>query len=196
MMCGSTFFFAVHGEKAEVERIRWVADISRSIRVLTQSLFPSFSLSTQPLSNVRSTTTRLLAGYMLLSNNEDVALIYCELQSHWNANAAIVGYEDERCLVRMLNVDLTVPTCISERVGVDCSCFSIDGYHLTTRSSMEKHLWLRAINNVKVKLRHCTGNPSPSEIAAYLSDLGVCESGSNTEGQAAAPAISSEATSY
>lgn len=154
LQCGSTFFFAVQGAQ-----------------VLTQSLFPFFRLSTQPLSNVTWTATRLLAGYMLLLNKQDVALIYCELRSHWDSQAAIIGYEDAECLARVLHIDLSVPTCISERVGVDSSCFSIDGYNLSVRSCAEKNLWLRAINNVKVKLRHSAANPSPYDLGAYRSAI-------------------------
>ena len=43
---------------------------------------------------------------------------------------------------------------VTERLGVDCSCFSINDYHFAARSVAEKQLWLRAISNLKVKLRH------------------------------------------
>lgn len=64
--CGSTYFFVVPGDQAELDRVRWVAEVSRALRMLTQSLFPEFSLSTQPLLEASWTNMRLLAGYMLL----------------------------------------------------------------------------------------------------------------------------------
>ena len=38
---------------------------------------------------------------------------------------------------------------VSERVGIDCSCFSLGDHHFSTRTCAEKMLWLRAISNVK-----------------------------------------------
>jgi hypothetical protein len=71
----------------------------------------------------------------------------------------------------VMHVAMGVHTCISERVGVDCSCFSIDGHHFSARSSAEKAFWLRAISNVKVKLRHRAENPSPQELAHYRTSV-------------------------
>merc|ERR1712107_188421 len=58
-------------------------------------------------------------------------------------------------------------TTVSERVGVDCSCFSLGEQHFSTRTCAEKMLWLRAISNVKVKLRHWASNPSASDLQNY-----------------------------
>ena len=48
---------------------------------------------------------------------------------------------------------------VSERVGIDCSCFSLGDHHFSTRTCAEKMLWLRAISNVKATqskpLRFC-----------------------------------------
>jgi hypothetical protein len=164
---GVTHFFAVHGEKADAERARWVADIARTIRVLTQSLYPPFSIQTEPLEGAWWTSSRLMAGYIVLCNNQDVSLVYCELHAHKGCEAAFVAYKDEYCDSRVVYVSMGLQTCVSERVGVDCSCFSVDGHHFTTRSSLEKTLWLRAVSNVKVKLRHNADCPTEQDLEHY-----------------------------
>lgn len=160
-------FFATRGEDADAERARWVADVARGIRVLTQSLFPPFTMCTLPLMGAKWTATRLLAGYMILCHHSDVFLAYCELHAQKDLDAAFVAYKDDYCDARIVHCSISVNTSISERVGVDCSCFSIDGHHFTTRSNAEKNLWLRAISNVKTKMRHNAGNPSDIELCQY-----------------------------
>jgi len=168
---GSTHFFAAQGDEADAARARWVADISRALRVLTQSLFPEFSLRAEPLPGASWTATRLLAGYLLLCDDQGVSLVYCELHSHWDCAATFAAYEDEYCDTQVVRLGIDMHTCVSERVGVDCSCFSFDGYHFTTRTCAEKMLWLRAISNVKVKLRHRAPNPSAQELKYYRSSI-------------------------
>lgn len=164
---GMAFFFAAQGEDADAERARWVADIARAIRTLTQSLFPSFSLCMSPVHGAEWTATRLLAGYMLLCNNQDVSLVYCELHVHTDSIAAFCAYTDEICEVRVMHIPIGVHTCVSDRVGIDCSCFSVAGHHFSARTCTEKLLWLRAISNVKVKLRYDAKNPTAMELANY-----------------------------
>jgi len=162
---GITHLFAVEGEDASAERTRWVADIARALRIFTQSLFPSFRLQTLPVKGACWTDTRLLAGYMLMCDSNGVCVVYAELHAHWDSQAAFVAYENELCEARVLHIPLTAHTSISERVGVDCSCFIIDAHHFSTRTCSEKVFWLRAISNVKVKIRHSTCNPTPSELS-------------------------------
>jgi len=163
--------FAVQGEDADAERARWVADMARVLRVLTQSLFPPFSLSVEPLLEARWTSTRLLAGYMLLCDEAGVLLVYCELHAHKDGNALFSAYVDERCMTVIFSVNIKVHTSVSEVVGIDCSCFSIDGKHFSTRSCAEKLLWLRAMSNLKVKLQHHALNPSPGDLIHYRSAI-------------------------
>lgn len=164
---GVTHFFALRGDDADTERSRWVADISRSVRELTQSLFPRFVIRVQPLPAAPWTNNRLLAGYMVLCDDEGVSVVYVELSAPIDNTAEFVVYEDESCDSRILMLEIDKHTCVSERVGVDCSCFCFDGHHFTARSSTEKNLWLRAISNVKVKLRHHAPNPTPIELKHY-----------------------------
>mmetsp|Transcript_77283 Transcript_77283/g.202783 ORF Transcript_77283/g.202783 Transcript_77283/m.202783 type:complete len:566 (+) Transcript_77283:201-1898(+) len=168
---GLTHFFATQGEKADMERARWVADVSRALRMLTQSLFPRFSLRADPLPGASWTATRLLAGYLLLYDDLGVSLVYGELHTHWDAAAAFAAYEDEYCDVQVVHLCIDMHTCVSERVGIDCSCFSLGDHHFSTRSCSEKMLWLRAISNVKVKLRHWASNPTPLDLRHYRSSI-------------------------
>lgn len=164
---GSTHFFATEGPDAVRERARWCADVSRSIRILTQSLFPSFAIRSEPLPGAIWTSTRLLAGYLLLCDDQGVMVAYVELHAHWDCMATFAAYEDETCTTQVVRLGIDQHTCVSERVGVDCSCFSFEGYHFTARTCSEKMLWLRCISNLKVKLRHQAPNPTPAELTEY-----------------------------
>lgn len=166
---GLTHFFATHGVGADTERARWVADVSRALRLLTQSLFPSFQLAVFPLPGASWTATRLLAGYMLLYDDQGVSLVYGELHAHCDNTAGFAAYEDDACKVQVVHLAIDTNTCVSERVGIDCSCFSLGDHHFSTRTCAEKMLWLRAISNVKVKLRHLAATPSPTELRFYRS---------------------------
>eukprot|EP00438_Fugacium_kawagutii_P035617 Skav231847 [mRNA] locus=scaffold2215:344412:363148:+ [translate_table: standard] len=143
--------------------------VSRALRLLTQSLFPSFQLAVFPLPGASWTATRLLAGYMLLYDDQGVSLVYGELHAHCDNTAGFAAYEDDACKVQVVHLSIDTNTCVSERVGIDCSCFSLGDHHFSTRTCAEKMLWLRAISNVKVKLRHLAATPSPTELRFYRS---------------------------
>lgn len=178
---GSTHFFAVEGEDADLERTRWVADASRALRHFTQSLFQPFELRTQPVPTVPATGTRILAGYLLKCEKRDVMLVYGELHALQDGRADFVLYEDDSCQHPLMPCNFRVDTPVSEHVAVDCSCFTVDCWHFTARTSAEKSLWLRVISNLKVKMRH-GGDPKPgdlhdwrSSIASSVSNLSVSE---------------------
>jgi len=164
---GITHFFATQGAEADTERARWVADAARAIRQLTLSLFPGHGLSTTPLPKAAWTATRLLAGYLLLCDERCVVVVYGELHAHWEANAVFAAYADERCNMKVIHLIISDTTCVSERMGVDCSCFSMAGRSFCTRTCAEKILWLRAISNVKVKVKHCAKNPTQADLTNY-----------------------------
>lgn len=164
---GLTHFFAAHGETADTDRARWVADVSRALRIFTQSLFPSFELVVSPLPGASWTATRLLSGYMLLYDDQGVSMVYGELHAHCDNTAGFAAYEDDSCMVQVVHLAIDTHTCVSERVGIDCSCFSLGDHHFSTRSCAEKMLWLRAISNVKVKLRHWASTPTEVEMRHY-----------------------------
>lgn len=171
---GSTHFFAVEGEDADIERTRWVADVSRALRLFTQSLFEPFRLSVEPLVGVPNTGTRILAGYLLKVEKSDVLLVYGELHAQRGKRAEFVLYEADTCTNPLIPFGLEVDTPVSEHVAVDCSCFSLDCHHFTARTSAEKTLWLRAISNLKVKMLHARTILSPRDLHAYRSSILEC----------------------
>eukprot|EP00440_Ansanella_granifera_P055377 gb/GFBE01060031.1/.p1 GENE.gb/GFBE01060031.1/~~gb/GFBE01060031.1/.p1 ORF type:complete len:422 (+),score=31.15 gb/GFBE01060031.1/:1-1266(+) len=166
---GLTHFFALYGDNCDRERARWVADVSRALRMLTQSLFPPYQLATCSLPGAAWTSTRLLAGYMLLYDDVGVSTVYGELHAQQDSAAGFAAYEDDSCTVQVVHISIDTNTCVSERIGVDCSCFGLGNHHFSTRSCAEKMLWLRAISNVKVKLRHWAEAPTPLELRHYRS---------------------------
>lgn len=164
---GLTHFFATCGSSADTQRARWVADISRAIRAITLSLLPLAPLQTQPLGGLPWTATRLLATYALHCSLGVATLVFCELHAHRDGCTTFVVYADDTCLDALLHLTLTMGTVISERVGVDCGCFSIDMHHFAVRTCALKKLWLRAISNLKVKMRHCVTNPSSTDLMHF-----------------------------
>eukprot|EP00913_Durusdinium_trenchii_P031584 g29576.t1 len=104
---------------------------------------------------------------MLLYDDQGVSLVYGELHAHCDNTAGFAAYEDDACKVQVVHLAIDTNTCVSERVGIDCSCFSLGDHHFSTRTCAEKMLWLRAISNVKVKLRHLAATPTPTELRFY-----------------------------
>jgi hypothetical protein len=172
---GVTFLFAVEGKNAEAERMEWLAEMACALRTLTKSLFPVFGHSVMPLRNAPWTATRLLAGFLLMCDEFGVSVIYAELHCHWNRASVLVGYEDEYCETRVLNVPLDTCTFYTELMGVDCSCFSLDDrYYFCTRSVAERSLWLRALSNLKMKLWYSQENPTAADMSAYRWSIRDC----------------------
>lgn len=168
---GLTVFFATSGDQPDMERTRWVADISRGIRALTKSLFPAIPVTTEPLASAPWTATRLLAGYMLMCDDSGVSCVWGELHCNWDYAASFACYDNHDCQKQLLRLGLDMHTSVSERVGIDCSCFNFDGYNFSARTCHEKNLWLRAFSNVKVKLRHQAPNPSVLELMCYRREI-------------------------
>lgn len=164
---GTSHFFAVKGDDADEERARWVAEIACALRILTLSLFPEFDIVTRPIKGFGWTATRILAGFLLHCVDRGVRVVYCELHAHWNSTAVFGAYDNACCDMRTMRFEIDQDTVVGERMAIDCSCFSMQGQHFSSRTSAEKALWLRAISNVKVKLRHRAGNPSSEDLANY-----------------------------
>lgn len=164
----ATYFFATEGDDAANERARWVADIARAVRLMTCSLFPRFQVRVHPPPSAAWSKNRLLAGYLLLCSGDDtVLLLYCELHAHFDDRIVFAAYENEACEAQVIRLSINTETMISERVGIDCSCFSVDGRQFSARTRSERDLWLRAVSNLRVKLKHLAENPSPSQLDDY-----------------------------
>mmetsp|Transcript_52214 Transcript_52214/g.154110 ORF Transcript_52214/g.154110 Transcript_52214/m.154110 type:complete len:409 (-) Transcript_52214:49-1275(-) len=170
---GACFYFGVRSlsgddREAEEERSRWVIDISRAMRLVTQSLFPQFNIVCEPLQAILSTRRRLMAGYLL--HHDDMltaSVLYCELHPQENDHGKLVVYENERCEALLLEILITERTTCCEKVGISCSCFSVEEHLFSTRTLAERKLWLRAISNVKVKLQHRAPAPTDEELSQY-----------------------------
>mmetsp|Transcript_19869 Transcript_19869/g.46513 ORF Transcript_19869/g.46513 Transcript_19869/m.46513 type:complete len:561 (+) Transcript_19869:27-1709(+) len=171
----SFYIFATTGADAEVLREQWVADISRALRLLTKSVFPTFSINVEPLADVEITSTRLLAGYLIRSERDDiVSVLYCELHVQQGNTAIISMYENECCARRVGSVCMSKETSIIDRRGVDCSCFSVDRYSFAARSLQEKQMWLTALSNIKVKLMNCAPSPNEEELCGFREAVSEC----------------------
>lgn len=168
---GICYYYGVRGEderQAEEERSRWVLDISRAMRLVTQSLFPPFSIACDPLLHVQSTHRRLMAGYLV--HHDDVAVasvLYCELHPQYEDHAKLVLYENELCQTAVMDIYLSERSICCEKVGINCSCFCIEDHQFSTRTLSERKLWLRAISNVKVKLQNRAPAPSNDDLRHY-----------------------------
>jgi len=170
-MQGICYYYGVRGadeSQAEEERSRWVLDISRAMRLVTQSLFPPFSISCDPVDNITQTDTRLMAGYLIHHEDPDsAAVLYCELHPQKGEHAKLVLYENELCRTPVIEVFLTDRSVCCEKVGINCSCFVVESHQFSSRTLSERKLWLRAISNVKVKLQNRAPHPTFDELSHY-----------------------------
>mmetsp|Transcript_2989 Transcript_2989/g.11524 ORF Transcript_2989/g.11524 Transcript_2989/m.11524 type:complete len:436 (+) Transcript_2989:93-1400(+) len=170
---GACFYFGVRATKAEEreaeeERSRWVIDISRAMRLVTQSLFPPFSIACEPIDTVALTQRRLLAGYLLHHDDMTIAsVLFCELHPQGRDHGKLVVYENETCQVVVMEICITERSTCCEKVGISCSCFSIEDHLFSTRTLAERKLWLRAISNVKVKLQNRAPSPTREDLVDY-----------------------------
>lgn len=169
---GVSCLFAVYshsnGEDALQQRAKWVAAVSCAIRMLTLSLFPVVKLVSRPALNAPMwTKKRLLAGHLLLFDKGGVTPAFCELHAPVEDRTHLNIYSDETCQALLVRLKIDAVTTVTERMGVDCSCFTLSDHHFAARTVAEKALWLRAISNVKVKLRHAIMPTSDLELRYY-----------------------------
>lgn len=167
------YFFGVPAEdetEAEKERQCWVSDIANAVHLVTQSLFPPFSISCEPICAAAVTARRLMAGYVLYHSGDDVAtVLYGELSPHTHGSdlARLAFYENEQCQRLAMEIWISVASNCFEKVGVACTCFCINGHDFSARTIAERKLWLRAISNLKVKLQNAAPAPSREDLAHY-----------------------------
>jgi len=162
------YYFATTGKDAFRERDRWVEEISNAIRQVTLSLFPPHAITVRPLPGVSSTTTRIMAGYLLRSQATDVvSLFYCELHAYSAGGARLSIYKDEWCEREVAILTLTDQTVVSTRKGSYCTVFGVDQHRFCARTRDEKELWLRAVSNIKVKLMFDAPDPTSEELAVF-----------------------------
>lgn len=167
------YFFGVQSDdeaEAEQERQSWVLDIARCVQLVTQSLFPPFRISSAPLQSSGVTARRLMAGYVLHHSDDDIStVLYAELSPHSQDGgmARLAFYENEQCTKIALEIWLSMGSNCFEKVGVNCTCFCINGHDFSARTISERKLWLRAISNMKVKLSNNAPVPTREDITHY-----------------------------
>jgi len=162
------YYFATTGNDAYKERDRWVVEMVAAIGNVTMSLFPRHAITVQPLPGVASTSTRIMAGYLLQSGNSDnVSLFYCELHAYSHGEARLAVYHDEWCEQEVRSVQLADSSTVSTRKGAYCTVFGVDNHRFCARTREEKELWVRAVSNIKVKLMFDAPDPTDEELQIF-----------------------------
>eukprot|EP00927_Polykrikos_kofoidii_P015334 TRINITY_DN16801_c0_g1_i2.p1 TRINITY_DN16801_c0_g1~~TRINITY_DN16801_c0_g1_i2.p1 ORF type:complete len:461 (-),score=53.23 TRINITY_DN16801_c0_g1_i2:342-1724(-) len=163
-----SYFFGCLGANPEDQRERWMESVISAVSRVTVSLIPVHSLAVRPVPGVPNTMKRLLAGYLLLLvDNDCVATYYGELQAQENQTARIALYQDEWCEHEVMHIMITDSSVISSRKKRSCTVFGVDRFVLCSRTWNEKELWLRAVNNIKVKLMFDAPDPTREIIRVY-----------------------------
>mmetsp|Transcript_61642 Transcript_61642/g.198561 ORF Transcript_61642/g.198561 Transcript_61642/m.198561 type:complete len:488 (-) Transcript_61642:10-1473(-) len=162
------YYFATTGCDAYKERDRWVLEMVTAIGNVTMSLFPPHAITVDPLPGVATTSTRIMAGYLLQSGTADnVCLFYCELHAYSHGEARLAVYHDEWCEQEVSSVQLADSSTVSTRKGAYCTVFGVDQHRFCARTKEEKDLWLRAVSNVKVKLMFDAPDPTDEELQMF-----------------------------
>ncbi|CAJ1365157.1 unnamed protein product [Effrenium voratum] len=167
----ATFLVFFDGSSAVESTRSEVLDISRAVRLVTQSLFPSFQIAVRPLANAPHTRRRIMAGY--LAHHDDTSttsVLYCELQPQQGEQATsgrLVMYDNENCQDSLSEVILSPRTVCTEKIGISCTCFTVDQHLFSARTIAERKLWLRALSNIKVKLQNGAPEPDDEGLRQY-----------------------------
>jgi hypothetical protein len=173
---GRTHFFAVIGsdeQKAQELCMWWVRDIARSIRWVTESLFTHGTCFQTSSSSFSSQASRLMAGYLLHSEpGEKVRMIYVELQIPKSGKGRMALFEEIACRIAVDKETLIdARTPCYEKVGFDCSCFAVGTLQLSARTVFERQLWLRAVQNLKVKVQNRGPDPGRDELFQWRQSI-------------------------
>jgi len=168
-------YFAVRSNcerEADEERSDWVLGLSHTILLITDSLLPSFSVTSQPVYGQPHTNRRLMAGYLIhRDDSSSISVLFCELNAHLGCTAKLVLYENEYCECPLMDIHITESSVCCDVVGINCSCFIVDNHHFASQTPSERKLWLRALSNVKVKIQNRAPDPSPEELEHYRTSI-------------------------
>jgi len=169
---GACFYFGVseanNEGRAEEIRSRWVTDISKALRLVTASLFPAFHIACDPLMTVPVTRGRIMAGYLVHHDDASVSsVLYCELHPQSEDQARMIIYENELCKEPLRAIYISERSSCCEKIGISCSCFTVEEHLFSARSIAERKLWLRAISNIKVKVQNKAPRPEEEELQQY-----------------------------
>mmetsp|Transcript_73682 Transcript_73682/g.204927 ORF Transcript_73682/g.204927 Transcript_73682/m.204927 type:complete len:362 (-) Transcript_73682:90-1175(-) len=170
----SSHFFAVRGANArdtEQERSNWVLSISCTVLNIVRSLLPLVPMSCDPLPFVPCTRRRLLSSYLLHRDGDDpnLSVVFCELSAPpcaWESTRLTL-YRDHRCEVWVADIHIAEYVVCCEVVGVNCSCFVVGCHHFVAHSVSLRKVWLKALNNIKVKLQNRAPFSDEEELHHY-----------------------------
>merc|ERR1712216_1057148 len=116
--------------------------------------------------------TRLLASYLIHRDNaHSLSVLFCELHAHRDDSARLVLYEDDRCIIPVMDIIITGSSVCCDIVGINCSCFVVDAHHFASQTPSERKLWLRALSNVKVKIQNHAPPPGAAELESYRNSI-------------------------
>jgi len=164
------FVFGSRARDPKKECKQWLADMAKTLRTYTKSLFPPFALSVEPVESIPSTRNRIVAGYLLQEERDGTVVVaYCELQAHKSGKGMLTLYENERCEKFLSSVTINGDTAVRLQEGIDCSCFMVSVLTFCARSVEERALWCRALDNVKVKCRNGAPDPTPEDLRSFRS---------------------------
>eukprot|EP00927_Polykrikos_kofoidii_P041348 TRINITY_DN35264_c0_g1_i1.p1 TRINITY_DN35264_c0_g1~~TRINITY_DN35264_c0_g1_i1.p1 ORF type:complete len:909 (+),score=125.56 TRINITY_DN35264_c0_g1_i1:318-2729(+) len=172
------FVFATTGSNADEDRKAWVAAISRAVRTHAARMLNRRPIEVWPRLGAPHTAMRILAGYLLhygrgiphlggAGVEPAVFPLFCELRAHANSAARFAMYADENCEEIVDAIIITAALPIFDSDGSAASTFHLAGHRFCARSREEKSLWLRAIQNVCVKLINDAPEPSEEELDSY-----------------------------
>jgi hypothetical protein len=169
------WYFAVqstHEREAEEERSEWVLGISHTILLITDSILPRFSIVCDPLVDRQSTRMRLVAGYLVhRDDGGSISVLFCELRAQTDHVASLALYENENCDCPIDEISISESSVCCDIVGINCSCFVVDTHHFASPTPSERKVWLRAISNIKVKIRNREPEPTMAAIIHYRDSI-------------------------
>jgi len=151
--------------QAEEDRADWVLGISHTILLITDSIVPRY-ITCDPLPGVPTTHRRLLASYLVhRDDGGTMSVLFCELHGHEGEESArVVLYENEYCHTPIMDILIHEESACCDCVGINGTCFVLDCHYFASRTSSERKVWLRALSNVKVKLKNHAPPPTEQEI--------------------------------
>lgn len=157
---------SIPSSSSDEERTKWIDVITAAIGSVTESLFPlQHAITSTPVPGVRSTSSRIMAGYLLhLVHEATVAVMYFELHTYLCGECRLSAYKDEWCGWEIMSLTITAQSLLVKRQGTQCTVFCLEQNTFAARSMAEQELWLRALGNVKVKLMYDAPDPSDEEL--------------------------------
>lgn len=158
------------GENASKDCCKFVAAVRKSLAEVALSLFPTHRISVLPVDGVELTARRIMAGYMLLQKGyRKNSIVYAELTSPMNGEAAVQIYTDHHCTSLVDSFAVTKSTTLLSHVEVGSSIFEVNKRRFCARTISEGKLWARALDNIRALLLFEAPEPDEDRLAVFRS---------------------------